>query len=211
MSDRLLAWARARVADVAVAMMTAMFVVFLLQIFARYFLPFPIGWTVELSSTLWLWLVFWLSALDLRDEDHIRFDTLYLAVGPRKRRIFALISALVVAGTLGASAPATWGYISFLQLQRSAVMEIPLDRVFSIFGLFLVATVLRYLWRAVQILRGRMPGGADPAGQGAAMREAAAIDAAGEAGAGIARADGPHDAGAARPRDDDIPPRERDR
>ena len=76
---KLLLWLRARAENVAVIMITVIFATFLLQIFARYALPFPIGWTQELCQTLWLWLVFWAGAFCLDDRDHIKFDTLYLA------------------------------------------------------------------------------------------------------------------------------------
>ena len=61
---------------VAAAMLAAMFLTFLLQIGGRYLFPRPLGWTVELCLTLWLWLVFWASAFCLRDRDHVSFDIL---------------------------------------------------------------------------------------------------------------------------------------
>ncbi len=68
---------------VAAAMLAAIFGVFLVQIVARYVFNFPIGWTVEVCLTLWLWLVFWGGGFCLRASDHIRFDMLYLSVGRR--------------------------------------------------------------------------------------------------------------------------------
>lgn len=154
---KLLLWLRARAENVAVVMLSAIFATFLLQIFARYVLTFSIGWTQELITTLWLWLVFWAGAFCLDDRDHIKFDSLYLAAGPGKRRIFAILSALAIVGGLLYSAPDTWGYITFYMIQRSAVLQIPLGYVFSIFGVFLVAMVIRYAIRAVMLLRGGSP------------------------------------------------------
>ncbi|MDE3121455.1 MAG: TRAP transporter small permease subunit [Paracoccaceae bacterium] len=153
----LLLWLRARAENVAVGMLAAIFVTFLLQIFARYVLTFSIGWTQELITTLWLWLVFWAGAFCLDDRDHIKFDSLYLAVGPGKRRVFAILSAVAVVGGLLYSAPDTWSFISFYMIQRSAVMEIPLGYVFSIFGVFLAMMVIRYTIRAIALLRGGSP------------------------------------------------------
>ena len=153
----LLMWLRARAENVAVIMLTVMFATFLLQIFARYVLPFSIGWTQELVSTLWLWIVFWVGAFCLDDRDHIKFDTLYLAAGLRRRRIFALLSAVAVVGVLALSAKATWGFISFYNIQKSSTLEIPLGYVFSIYGVFLVMMILRYSVRAVSMLRGGSP------------------------------------------------------
>lgn len=154
---QLLAWLRARAENVAVAMLAAMFATFLLQIFARYVLPFPIGWTQELCQTLWLWTVFWAGAFCLDDRDHIKFDTLYLASPLRRRRIFALLSAVAIVAGFLYSAADTWSFISFYMIQRSSTMEIPLGYVFSIFGIFLVMMVARYAVRAVAMLRGGSP------------------------------------------------------
>ena len=155
-------WLRARAENVAVAMLTVMFATFLLQIFARYVLPFPIGWTQELCLTLWLWIVFWVGAFCLEDRDHIKFDTLYLAMGTKVRRIFALISALAVVIGFVVSAQDTWGFISFYMIQHSSTLQIPLGYVFSIFGVFLVMMVIRYGLRALDLLRGGSPDDAPP-------------------------------------------------
>lgn len=154
---KLLLWLRARAENVAAAMLTAIFATFLLQIFARYVLTFSIGWTQELITTLWLWLVFWAGAFCLDDRDHIKFDSLYLAAGPGRRRVFAILSAVAVVVGLICSAPDTWRFISFYMIQRSAVMEIPLGYVFSIFGIFLVTMVIRYSVRAIALVRGGSP------------------------------------------------------
>lgn len=130
---KLLIWLRNRAENVAVIMITVIFATFLLQIFARYALPFPIGWTQELCQTLWLWLVLWSAAFCLGDRDHIKFDTFYLASPLRLRRIFAAVSALAIVGGLVSSAHDTWSFVSFYMIQRSSVMQIPLGYVFSIF------------------------------------------------------------------------------
>ncbi|WP_127900823.1 TRAP transporter small permease [Solirhodobacter olei] len=154
---KLIAWLRRRAEDVAVAMLAVTFATFLLQIFARYFLPFPIGWTQELCETLWLWLVFWCGAFCLDDRDHIKFDTLYLASPLKRRRIFAAVAAVAVVGAFLYSSYDTYDFINFYFIQRSAVMEIPLGYVFSIFGVFLVMMVIRYAVRAVAMLLGGDP------------------------------------------------------
>lgn len=159
---RQLLWLRRRAENVAVILITAIFATFLLQIFARYALPFPIGWTQELCQTLWLWIVFWCGAFCLDDRDHIKFDTLYLASPLRWRRRFALVSALAIVGGLIYSAADTWGFISFYTIQRSSTMEIPLGYVFSVFGIFLAMIVIRYAWRAVALIRGASPDAVAP-------------------------------------------------
>jgi hypothetical protein len=56
-----------------------------------------------------------------------------------------------------AALPATWSYIDFYQIKRSAVIGIRLDIVFSIYGIFAVTLVMRSFWRAWLIARGADP------------------------------------------------------
>lgn len=162
----LLAWLRRRADDVAVALLTAMFATFVIQIVSRYLLDAPVGWTVEVCLTAWLWCVFWTAAFGLDDRDHVRFDVLYHAAGTRLRRRLALVAAVAVAGGLLASLPATYDYISFYRIKRSATLQLRMDYVFSIFGVFAAAVILRYLWRAAAILRGGAPDAEEAGGEG---------------------------------------------
>ena len=74
----------------------AMFCTFLLQIFSRYVLQAPFGWTLELCLILWVWIVFFGNAFLVRERDHVTFDIFYLAARGRLRQILALIAAGVM-------------------------------------------------------------------------------------------------------------------
>ncbi len=152
-------WNRLRMAalDIAALMLGALFIVFLIQIAARYVFNAPALWTLEACLTLWLWVVFWGGAFVLQEKDHVRFDVLYVAVAARTRRIFALVSAIALGAGLLAALPATWSYITFYQIKSSAVMGIRLDIVFSIYGIFATVLVIRYAWRAWLLARGADP------------------------------------------------------
>ena len=155
--SRLVKFARTAAMDIAALMLGGLFVVFLVQIVARYIFNAPVSWTLEACLTLWLWLVFWGGAFVLTEKDHVRFDILYDSVRARTRRVFAIVSAVAIGGGFLAALPATWSYIDFYQIKRSAVLGIRLDIVFSIYGLFAIAMVLRYFWRAYLLLRGADP------------------------------------------------------
>ena len=158
---KLLAWLRNRADNVAVALLTAMFATFVVQIVSRYVLDAPVGWSVEVCLTTWLWVVFWNAAFCLDDRDHVKFDIFYQSAGPRLRRVFALVSAIAIVVALLASLPATFGYITFYKIKKSAILHVQLDYVFSVYGAFAIAVILRYLWRIVGILRGRPPDASD--------------------------------------------------
>jgi C4-dicarboxylate transporter, DctQ subunit len=143
--------------DIASLLLGALFVVFLIQIAARYVFNAPALWTLEACLTLWLWVVFWGGAFVLQEKDHVRFDVLYMAVNKRVQRVFAFVSALALGAGMLAALPATWSYITFYQIKSSAVIGIRLDIVFSIYGVFACVLVLRYFWRAYLIARGADP------------------------------------------------------
>lgn len=152
-----LAWLHARTENVAAALLAAMFVAFMLQIIFRYVINVPLEWTQEACLTTWLWAVFWGAAFNLRERDHVRFDVLYAMGGRGARRIMALISALSITIAFAASLPATIGYITFYKIKSSATMGIRLDYVFSVYGLFAVAMIVRYGLRSLALLRGADP------------------------------------------------------
>lgn len=150
-----LRWLQARADNVAVGLLTVMFLSFILQIVSRYVFDSPIGWTLELCLTTWLWLVFWEGAFLLDDRDHVRFDMLYLSARKRLRRVLAIVAALGIIVGLIAAMPATYDYITFYKIKKSSTLHIRLDYVFSIYGIFAVAVVTRYLVRLWHLVRGR--------------------------------------------------------
>lgn len=153
--DRILKGLRHAADAVAAGMLAAMFAVFLVQIAARYIFSFSLGWTVELSLSLWLWIVFWGSAFCLRPADHIRFDVLYLSVSRPVQRVFSVICAVAIVIAFVAAYLPTWDYVDFYKIKRSATLRIPLNYVFIIYMAFMTMIILRYTRMIVDFLRGK--------------------------------------------------------
>ena len=141
-------WLYRRAENVLAAMLCLMFAAFVLQISFRYLLGFGTGWTNELSLVLWIWLVLWGAAFVVREEEEIRFDLIYGAVGPGARRIMLLISAFALIFLYGISLPATYDYVTFMKVEKTASLTIRFDWLFSIYVIFVVAILVRYLWLA---------------------------------------------------------------
>lgn len=151
------AWLHRRAENVAVAMLAVMFVAFILQIVFRYVLNLPTGWSSELTVIMWLYLVLWGAAFVLKDGEEIRFDLLHGGAGRRARIGMGLVCALAVVLLYGAALPATYDYVSFMKVEKSSYLRIPLNWLFSIYLVFCVAVIVRYLWRLSQLVRGRDP------------------------------------------------------
>jgi TRAP-type C4-dicarboxylate transport system permease small subunit len=155
------AWLHRRAENIAAGMLAVMFLAFIIQIVFRYLFNFPIGWTSELTIIMWLWLVLWGSAFVLGEREEIRFDLFYGAVGRRTRIAMAIVFSLAILVLYGASLKPSFAYVSFMKVERSSYLHIRLDWLYSIYVIFLVAILARYLWLLVQLLRGRDPEASD--------------------------------------------------
>lgn len=170
---------------IAAIMLAAIFFTFLIQIFTRYaakiawLMPIPpvsdwmtslqpLGWTVNLISLLWVWVVFFGCAFIVRERDHVTFDILYLAAPLPIRRILAYISAVGLIGIMIYAMPAMWDAVfanRLMDLKKLQTLRMPItgDKIaikwlFASVVLLMVATILRYLWRLVTITRDGPPG-----------------------------------------------------
>lgn len=132
---------------VGAAIFAAMFGAFLLQVFMRYVVNRPLGWSDELSVILYVWGIFWGAAFVATEREHVAIDLVYATLPDRGKRLFALLGALVVAGLFGAALPATADYIRFMARERTSVLGLRFDVVFAPFLLFLAAVTLRALLR----------------------------------------------------------------
>jgi TRAP-type C4-dicarboxylate transport system permease small subunit len=154
---------------VLAAMLAVMFVAFILQVVFRYLLNFPIGWTNEISVILWIWLVLWGAAFVVREEEEIRFDLIYASVGPQARRIMFLIAAAALIVLYAISFPAVFDYVTFMKVESSAYLKIRFDLLFSIYLVFVVAVIIRYVWLSWRALSGEAPKEFDPTKAGSGV------------------------------------------
>ena len=150
-------WLQRRAENVAAAMVAVMFTVFIVQIVFRYFFNFPVGWTSELSVLMWLWLVLWGAAFVVKEREEIRFDLLSELAGRRARIAMGIVAAVALLVLYGISLKPSFDYVAFMKVERSSYLKIRMDWLFSIYVVFLVAVIFRYLWLLWQLVRGRDP------------------------------------------------------
>ena len=130
-----------------------MFACFLLQIAFRYVLDRPLGWTEEVTVICWVWVVLWVASFILTDDEEVRFDIVYGAVGERARRVFTLVTSIAIIALLLLSLPATWRYIVFMRREHSAYLHMRLDLAYSIYLVFAVAAIVRHARLALRAAR----------------------------------------------------------
>jgi TRAP-type C4-dicarboxylate transport system permease small subunit len=159
-SGRLLAigrWLRRRAENLAALMLATMFVCFILQIVFRYVLNYPVGWTEEVSTLMWIWGVLWGAVFVLDEKDEVRFDIIYSAVRERTRRVFAVVTGVALVAAYAVSLPGATSYVTFMKVERSAYLGVRMDYLYSIFILFSVGAIVRYGWLTWRAMRGRGP------------------------------------------------------
>ena len=157
----MIGWLRRRAENLAAGLLAVMFAAFLIQIVFRYVFNFPVGWAAELTVASWLWLVLFGSAFVLSEKEEIRFDLIYSAVRPRVRIAMAIVAALAVVVLYGASLKASFSYVSFMKVEKASYLKIRMDWMYSIYVIFLVAIIARYVWLLSRLLRGRDPEAGD--------------------------------------------------
>jgi C4-dicarboxylate transporter, DctQ subunit len=155
---------------VLVVMMGVMFLSFVAQVFFRYVFNFPLAWTEEINTFLWVWGILWGAAFVMRSRDDIRFDMLYNLLPHAARRWCTVFASGAVVLILLVSLPATWRYVSFMKVEKSAAMGIPMHGVFSIYIVFVLAMCPRHARIAWCAWRGELVQDADNA-VGAAVQE----------------------------------------
>jgi TRAP-type C4-dicarboxylate transport system permease small subunit len=155
-------WLRRRAENILALMLLGMFVAFVLQIVFRYLLNLSIGWTNEISVVLWIWIVLFGSAFVVREVEEIRFDFFWAAANDRTRRIMQTICASALIALFGLSLPAVIDYVTFMKVESTAYLKIRFDYLYSIYVVFAVAMIVRYIWLGAQAVRGKVPEAFDP-------------------------------------------------
>ena len=156
------AWLRRRAENVIAGLLGVMFAAFIAQIVVRYFFNYPTGWMSELTVVSWLWMVLWGSAFVLKESEEIRFDLVYSSVGPRVRRVMGIIMVASLIVLYAVSLPATYKYVTFMKVERTDYLHIRLDHLYSIYVIFAVAIIVRYVWILWHLLRGKDDEAVDP-------------------------------------------------
>ena len=66
-----------------------------------------------------------------------------------------VITAICVVAAFAISLPATFDFVAFMKIEKTSLLKVRFDYVFSIYLIFSVAIITRYIWRVIEIIRGR--------------------------------------------------------
>jgi TRAP-type C4-dicarboxylate transport system permease small subunit len=137
------------------ALFLALFMVFIIQITARFGFSKPLPWTDEAAVILYIWTILWAAAFVVPQREHVVFDLVWNAVGQRSRQTMQVLGNALI-GTLALIAvPASWDYVHFMAREGTPVLSVPFMWVYLPFVLLLVALVVRSAWAIWNALQGK--------------------------------------------------------
>ncbi len=131
-----------------------LFIVFVIQVMARFGLNKPLAWTDELAVILYVWIILWAAAFMVPEREHVAFDLLWNSAGPRTRRVMQMVGHLLIGGLALCAVPATWDYVYFMKREGTPVLGLPFMWVFLPFVFLLVALVVRSAWAIWRVIKG---------------------------------------------------------
>jgi TRAP-type transport system small permease protein len=147
-------WLKAGADAVGAGLFATLFAVFLVQIVARFGFGRPLPWTDELAVILYVWVILWAAAFMVPAREHVAFDLLYQAMGPRTRRAMQFVGALLIGVLAAWALPGSWDYVRFMGREGTPVLGWPFSWVFVPFVALLAALVVRNAWLAWRLVRG---------------------------------------------------------
>lgn len=130
-----------------------LFVVFIIQIAARFGFNKPLAWTDEAAVILFVWIIMWAAAVMVPEREHVVFDLVWNLAGARARQAMAVAGHLLIGSLALVALPASWDYVHFMRREGTPVLNLPFMYVYLPFVLLLVAIVVRSaqgIWRIVQ-------------------------------------------------------------
>jgi TRAP-type C4-dicarboxylate transport system permease small subunit len=131
-----------------------LFVVFIVQIVARFGFHKPLPWTDEAAVILYVWVILWAAAAVVPEREHVVFDLVWNSVGYRARQAMRIVGNLLVGGLALVALPASWDYVHFINREGSPVLGISFMWIFLPFVLLLMALVIRSAWAIWSSVRG---------------------------------------------------------
>lgn len=136
------------------ALFLTLFIVFIVQITARFGFNRPLPWTDEAAVILYVWAILWGAAFMVPEREHVVFDLVWNSVNQRTRQVMRVLGNLMVGGLALWAIPATWDYVHFMRRESSPVLEVSFMWIFLPFVFLLVALVVRCAWAIFNAFRG---------------------------------------------------------
>lgn len=132
-----------------------LFVVFVIQITARFLFNKPLAWTDEAAVILYVWVILWAAAVVVPEREHVVFDLVWNNMPLRGRQVMAIVGNLLIGGLALWGIPGSWDYVHFMAREGTPVLGLPFMWVFLPFVFLLAALAVRSAWAIWNAIRGK--------------------------------------------------------
>jgi TRAP-type C4-dicarboxylate transport system permease small subunit len=146
-------WLRKGANAVGAGLFAALFLVFMVQVVARFVFNRPLPWTDELAVMLYVWVILWAAAFIVPEREHVMFDLVWNALGAGPRKVMRVLGHAMIGGLAAWALPACWDYVHFMRREGTPVLGVSFMWVFLPFVLLLAALAVRSvvgIWRALR-------------------------------------------------------------
>ena len=131
-----------------------LFIVFVIQVTARFGFNKPLAWTDEAAVILYVWVILWAAAFVVPEREQVAFDLVWNSVNWRARQVMRIVGNLLIGGLALCGIPASWDYVHFMAREGTPVLGVSFMWVFLPFVLLLAALVVRSAWTIRNAMRG---------------------------------------------------------
>lgn len=131
-----------------------LFVVFVIQVTARFGFNKPMAWTDEAAVILYIWAILWAAAFVVPEREQVVFDLVWNSVNRRTRQVMKIAGNLLIGGLALCGIPGSWDYVHFMARESSPVLGLSFMWIFLPLVLLLLALVVRSAWAIREAVRG---------------------------------------------------------
>lgn len=143
---------------IPVAAFLIMFIVFIVQIAARYFFNNPVPWAYEVTVMGYLWMVILGACYAYRDRSHVTFTLFYDKLPVKGKAVCGFLGNLLMAVAFIAMFVPSCQMISQMKIQVTSVFKIGLNVVYFPFIPFMIIILLYIfydMWLEVMVFTGK--------------------------------------------------------
>ncbi len=131
---------------------TLLFIVFIIQVFFRYFLV-PLTWPLEFTLIAFIWTTLLGACFTQRDSSHVQFTLIYDKAKPRTQIWLRIAGNSLLVAAFGIALYPSYSYVDFMSFKVSNVLKIPMNIAFFPFVVFLVIMIGRLSRDVIRDLR----------------------------------------------------------
>ena len=150
----LLRWLKGAANAIGGGLFLTLFVVFVVQITARFGFNKPMAWTDEAAVILYVWIILWAAAVIVPEREHVVFDLVWNSVNRRTRQAMKVVGNLLIGALALAALPGSWDYVRFMAREGTPVLGVPFMWVFLPFVVLMAALAIRAAWGIWDAVRG---------------------------------------------------------